>query len=98
MAASVFHASVYTASVCLFLWRADLFICLAVGLPHWLIDRYSLADHWLRLIRGRTPESALALAEPYRSFAVAFYALVYAVTDNTFHLLCLWALAWRLAT
>ncbi len=95
--ASVLHAAIYTASVCLLLWRIDPVIFLAVGVPHWLIDRYSLADHWLRLIRGRTPESALALTEPHRSFAIAFYAFVYAVTDNTLHLLCLWALALWLA-
>ena len=82
--------TIYTTCVCL-LWRsANPLVWLAVYLPHWLIDRYSLASLWLRTIRGRTFEAAAGSTDPHREFDVAFTALVYTVVDNTLHLFCLW--------
>lgn len=79
------HVVLYTAAVCVFLWTVNPVVVAAVYIPHWVIDRWSLATHWLRLIRGRTFETAKG------EWDVAFTALVYAVVDNTFHLLCLFA-------
>jgi hypothetical protein len=84
------HVAIYTACVCC-LWRsANPVVWLAVYLPHWFIDRYSLASLWLKLIRGRTFEAAARSSDPHREFDVAFTALVYTVVDNTLHLFCLW--------
>lgn len=83
------HVLIYTASVCLLWGILDPVVWLMVGIPHWIIDRYSLASMWLKIIKGRTFESALATQEPLRQFDIAFTSLVYAVVDNTFHLLCL---------
>lgn len=83
------HVLIYTASVC-FLWGSfDPMAWLLVGVPHWIIDRYSLASKWLKIIKGRTFESALLTPEPLRHFDIAFTSLVYTVVDNTIHLLCL---------
>lgn len=84
------HVLVYTAAVCIMLRATNPWIWLLVALPHWIIDRWSLGEAWLRLIRGRTAVSAAMASEPRRSFNISFYALVYAVVDNTFHLLSLW--------
>jgi hypothetical protein len=84
------HAAIYTAAVCAFWWTLDPLVAALVFVPHWIIDRWSLATPWLKLIRGRTFESALQSTGPAREFDVAFTSLVYAVTDNTMHLLCLW--------
>ena len=107
---AVAHVSIYTAAVALFtldyhnfdvtkyyLWMLAIFI------PHYLIDRYSLADKWLQFINGRSLEDFLHNghgdipfayeSDFYRNYYVlrgGFTSLVYAVTDNTFHLLCLW--------
>ena len=80
----------YTAAVCLFLWTIHPLIISLVFVPHWIIDRWSLASVWLKLIRGRTFEAAYQSKEKYREFDVAFTCLVYAVADNTMHLITLW--------
>ena len=84
------HALIYTAAVCLMLWTSSPAVWTLVLVPHWAIDRWSLATGWLRLIKGRTLETAYSSRDMFREFDIAFTALVYAVVDNTFHLLCLW--------
>jgi uncharacterized protein DUF3307 len=84
------HVAIYTAAVCAFLWTIDPVVVALVFVPHWVIDRWSLASVWLRLIRGRTFEAAYASKDPFREFDIAFTSIVYTVTDNTMHLLCLW--------
>ena len=84
------HMIFYTAAVCLFLWTISLPVVALVFIPHWIIDRWSLAHSWLNLIHGRTFESAYQSKEKYREFDIAFTCLVYAVADNTMHLITLW--------
>jgi hypothetical protein len=83
------HVAIYSAAVCAFWWTVNPLIFLLVAVPHWLIDRFSLAAAWLKLIRGRTFEAAYLSQDKYREFDIAFTAIVYTVTDNTMHLLCL---------
>jgi hypothetical protein len=85
------HVAIYTAAVCLFLWTAHPLIVALIAVPHWLIDRFSAASAWLKIIRGRTFEDAYRSKDQYREFDIAFTSIVYTVTDNTMHLLCLWA-------
>jgi Protein of unknown function (DUF3307) len=84
------HVAIYTVAVCAMVGTLSPVFAAAVFVPHWIIDRWSLASHWLRLIRGRTFEDALANTTQYREFDIAFTAIVYTVTDNTMHILCLW--------
>lgn len=85
------HVLIYTLCVML-IWRHwDVKVLGLVFAPHFVIDRWSLAAHWLRLIRGRTFESAYHSKEQYREFDIAFTCLIYAVVDNTMHLWCLYA-------
>lgn len=79
------HVAIYTAAVCAMCWTLSPLFALAVFVPHWIIDRWSLATPWLRMINGRTFEKAQG------QWDVAFTAIVYTVADNTMHLLCLWA-------
>ncbi len=88
-----FHVALYTAAVAVFWQRFDLVTLLLIFVPHFVMDRYSLGSAWLKLIRGRTFESAYTSTDKYREFDIAFTCLVYAVVDNTFHLLSLWAVA-----
>ncbi len=93
------HVTLYTLSVMLFTvfdwrWAVVIFV------PHYLIDRYSLADKWLDLINGRSLRDFIINgkkdippnldSDNYRVLRGGFTALVYAVTDNTMHLICLW--------
>lgn len=87
---SVLHSSIYTLAVCLFTWKfAPLFVAL-VFLTHWPIDRWSLGTKWLQMIRGRDILRAYESKEKYHEIDLAFSCLVYAVVDNTLHLVLLW--------
>ena len=85
-----FHCFIYTVSVCLFLWTVNPLIVALIFLSHWPLDRWSLASKWLKLIRGRDFIQAYASREQYRDIDLAFSCLVYAVADNTMHLILLW--------
>lgn len=90
------HVMIYTTAVCATLWIArgeiEWWLWLVIAIPHWTIDRWYLGAQWLKAIRGRTFEAARDAAEgPLRPFEIAFFAVVYAETDETLHLLCLWA-------
>jgi hypothetical protein len=68
----------------------DPLIAISIFAPHWIIDRWSLGEKWLQLIRGRTIQRTLSLqGGDEKAFAIAFYAVVYTVVDNTLHILCL---------
>jgi hypothetical protein len=84
------HCLVYTASVCLFLWTLKPLIIVLVFLSHWPIDRWSLAAKWLKLIRGRNFVAAYLLKEQFWEIDLVFSCLVYAIVDNTIHLIMLW--------
>ncbi|MBI4708793.1 MAG: DUF3307 domain-containing protein [Candidatus Portnoybacteria bacterium] len=87
------HSTIYAVAVYFSLWAVcDLFIFLVVLHSHWIIDRVLLASLWLKLIRGRTFESAFNSRDVLREFDISFTSLVYAVVDSSFHLLVLWLL------
>ena len=94
--ACTIHVAIYTVAVCALVGTASPLFAIAVFAPHWIIDRGSLASWWLKLIRGRTFEDARANTTPTREFDIAFTAIVYTVTDNTMHALCLWGAVWLL--
>lgn len=83
------HVFIYTNFICIFLANFSLLFFALVFIPHWIIDRFSLASLWLKIIKGRTFEDAFESKDKYRDFDIAFTSIVYTVTDNTFHLLCL---------
>jgi hypothetical protein len=67
-----------------------------IFLTHYPIDRYSLADKWLKLINGRSMEEFVVNGHSdippehhqsnYHILRGGFTAVVYAATDNTMHL------------
>ncbi|HSI21055.1 MAG TPA: DUF3307 domain-containing protein [Verrucomicrobiae bacterium] len=87
------HCAVYTLCICAFVqfWN-PVFVAL-VYFTHYAVDRYSLATYWLRLIQGRDISAAhLDTTSAHREIDISFACLVYAVTDNTIHLITLWIL------
>ena len=86
------HVLVYSAAVCTFLGSANLVVFGLVFAPHWIIDKWSLATWWTRMIRGRTFKDAFESVDKYKSFDIAFTSIIYTVIDMTMHLLCLFAL------
>ncbi|MCX6779101.1 MAG: DUF3307 domain-containing protein [Candidatus Magasanikbacteria bacterium] len=86
------HCLIYTLSVCLFLWTIDPLIITLVFLSHWPIDRWSLANYWLKLIGGRDYVAAWLSQEKWRELDIAFSCIVYTAADNTLHLVLLWGI------
>jgi len=84
------HCTVYATSVCLFLFRFNLLFFVLVFLSHYPIDRWSLAEKWLKLVKGRSLKEAFGSQDKYREFDVVFSCIVYSVADNTMHLVLLW--------
>lgn len=84
------HCIIYTLTVCSFLQTLDLTLMLLVFLSHFPIDRWSLASKWLKVIKGRDILEAYQSKEKYREIDIAFSCLVYAIADNTIHLVLLY--------
>ena len=84
------HCLVYTISVCLFLWTINPWVVCLIFASHWPIDRWSLGQKWLDLIKGRNFVMAYYSNEQYREVDLTFSCIVYTVVDNTWHVLIMW--------
>lgn len=87
----LFHCLIYTITICCF-FAERLFTPIGFGLvfaSHFFIDRYSLASYWLKLIKGRDIKEAVVNND---MVDLSFSCFVYAVADNTIHLVLLWAI------
>ena len=95
------HCLLYTISICIATWCASPLWIAIVFCSHFIVDRFSLADKWLNLINGRSlvdfidngmkdipfvRHTADSKYWNYHSLRGGFTSLVYAVTDNTMHL------------
>lgn len=88
------HCLIYTACIGLFSTDWNPIFLVLVFLSHYPIDRYSLANKWLKVIGGRDILSEnQAEEDEFQKINVAFACLVYAVADNTLHLILLWLIA-----
>jgi hypothetical protein len=103
------HVFLYTVAVMFFLAQVldpavtlgrFLLVAAAVAVPHWIIDRWSLAKYILLAKNGygmhQVWKTAPLCAAPapdelqQNVWKVAFAAPVYIVNDNTLHWVCLW--------
>jgi Protein of unknown function (DUF3307) len=90
------HCIIYTACVCSVTTYNPWWI-LVVFISHFPIDKYSLADKWLKTIHGRSLEVFLEkghkdvpfkieeLKNNYIMLRGGFTSGVYIIVDNTFH-------------
>ncbi|OGF27702.1 hypothetical protein A2303_00550 [Candidatus Falkowbacteria bacterium RIFOXYB2_FULL_47_14] len=84
------HSLVYTACFCAFLRTPDPWLAVLIFLSHYPLDRWSLAEKWLKLINGRNVMGAFLSRDKYREIDLSFSCIVYAVTDNSMHLFLIW--------
>ncbi|PIR06727.1 MAG: hypothetical protein COV55_02695 [Candidatus Komeilibacteria bacterium CG11_big_fil_rev_8_21_14_0_20_36_20] len=84
------HSSIYTLSVCLFLWEFNLWLLILVFISHYPIDRWSLATKWLKMIKGRDLKTVYQSQGQYREIDLTFSCIVYTIPDNSMHLILLW--------
>jgi len=89
------HCCIYTLCVCIlmgvFSWQWVVYVFFS----HFFIDKFSLAEKWLRLIRGRSLGVFMETLEnhvytPHIGLRAGFGTVVYAVVDNTMHLVLMW--------
>lgn len=93
------HIFFYTLAFRLIVGISDPLVLLAIAVPHWLIDRWSLAKYVLSFKNGygmhEVWEKAPLCAAPdpdklaSNVWKVSFAAPVYIMNDNTLHWLCL---------
>jgi len=90
--ACVIHCIIYTLSICVLSWHFSPMFMSLVFLSHYPIDRWSLGEKWLKLIKGRNIKQSFYSELSYRDIDLSFSVLVYTVVDNTIHLLLLWGI------
>ena len=73
------HVFLYTSTVAVFTQNFSLIFLLGVFLPHWIVDRYRLAYHWMRFM-GRA--ELLTNPEPNKA---QFGPVIYVAMDQTIH-------------
>lgn len=93
------HVLLYTLAVALFTSWNPLFL-LVIAVPHWIIDRWSLAKYLLAWKNGQRMEDIWKEAQPgyflsadelkMNIWKIAFAAPVYIFNDNTLHWVCIW--------
>ncbi len=98
--ACIVHCLIYTLAVCLLMWEWNILWMTAVFLSHFFIDKFGLAEAYLKLINGRSLNRFIAdpankSYSPTVALQSGFYVFVYVVVDNTMHIVLMYG-AWRL--
>lgn len=89
------HCTLYTIAVCTFMWLWSPLWILLVFLSHFPIDKWSLAEKYLKLISGRSLGEFLTNPEnrcysPHIALRAGFNILIYTIVDNSAHLMILY--------
>lgn len=99
--AAIIHCLLYTLAVCLFMWNFQLIWIIAVFFSHFFIDKFGLAEFYMRGIKKSGLRDYINQTNSNSHYSDnntgqdmltgGFRAVVYAVTDNTLHLILMWA-------
>ena len=87
----IVHGVIY--AICMFVTFPEIVMwrILRISVLHCIVDRYSLADKWLRLIKGRSfisvDEKYFPLTQKDYPIYVSFTCIVYVVVDFLIHFL-----------
>jgi len=100
--AAILHCLLYTFAVCLFMWNFQPIWIIAVFFSHFFIDKFGLAEKYMKYIKRsglkdyidsvdhQYTKTWIDTSEGQRMLTGGFRAFVYAVTDNTMHLILMW--------
>lgn len=83
------HCIIYTVVMSFCTGIYDPSFLSIVFFSHYIIDKFSLAEVWLKLIKGRSINEYLndkTKIDKHMVLRGGFTTLVYAVVDNTFHI------------
>ena len=99
--AAILHCSLYTLAVCSFMWNFQLIWIVAVFCSHFFIDKFALAEKYMHYIKGKSMKDyvkkdtkewgTIPNIDRYDILEGGFSAVVYTATDNTMHLILMWA-------
>jgi hypothetical protein len=86
------HCVIYTLSVCIFMSNYSLEWMGFVFLSHFIIDKFSLAESWSKMIKAKSLQQFLddnknQTITAMDSLIAGFTTFTYAVKDNTMHLI-----------
>lgn len=97
----VLHCLIYATCICAFVGFSFALFSF-VFFSHYIVDRYSLADKWLRLIQGRDLQGFLESGHTnipinyqdgrlnYHILRGGFSTICYVVVDNFMHLMSMY--------
>jgi hypothetical protein len=100
--AAFVHCIVYTASVCVFMLNFDLIWIAVVFLSHFPIDKFGLADVYMKYITGGDMKTYvdrvnglhgglyLHNSRGIETLTGSFTTLRYLIIDNGLHILIMW--------
>jgi len=94
--AALVHCVLYTLAVCLIMWNWHWYWVLIVFASHFPIDKFGLAEKYMHYVKGTglkdyvLKHNNLKIPNGYDMLDGGFTAFIYAVTDNTMHLLIMW--------
>lgn len=93
------HCLLYTMAVCsalalktMTLTSITPMVIILVFVSHWPIDRWSLANYWIKLIGSKTIKESFHTYDRFRHVNITFSCIIYTVSDNTIHLILLWVI------
>lgn len=95
--AALLHCMIYTWTICIFMQNFDLIWWVAVFLSHFPIDKFALGEKYMKLkgsslrkyiddVNTSTSKFYVDTGTGEKIITGGFRAVVYAVTDNTMHL------------
>jgi hypothetical protein len=99
---ALIHCLIYTFAVCLFMWNAQPIWIIAVFLSHFPIDKFGLGEKYMKYVKGSSLRDYIDnvndtysrtwnnSSEGERMLTGGFRAFVYAITDNTMHLVLMY--------
>lgn len=89
------HCIVYTGVVALFMWNFDPKVMFLVFASHYPIDRFSLGEEWLKVIKARSVREEYFAEDKLRlrPVLISFASIIYVVADNTMHFLLLYGIS-----
>lgn len=95
----VVHCILYTLAVCVTTWTFTIEWVIWVFCTHFFIDKFALAEKYLKYIKGRSIQKFLVDEEsqeysPHTSLRGSVVLFVYIAVDNTLHLI-LMVYGWR---
>jgi hypothetical protein len=101
--AAIIHCLIYTFAMCLFMRNTQAIWMVAVFLSHFPIDKFGLAEKYMKYVKGSGLKQYIDTVDwtnpnhPPDDFTKGqqmltggFRAFVYAVTDNTMHLVLMY--------